>query len=250
MTLTKYKYYIKNKRTTHKFFNKVSILIHRLLVTYGFLDYQNIIKKPFQTVYVSPDLIKYGVNEREVKSDINYNSLFGTIQMVGRIHEKDIHPKNKRLDDSIDIIAFKERFLNHKHWEETEYRKIKNKLDAGEESRWCNNWEEYKKTHLLRWESLYANIKEKGYKKQSLLKNLLGDYEIQVVVTKHGELLFFDGRHRLAIARILGLKKIPVMVTVWHADFIEYVLKMEGKRVVTPKTAIKYVKGYQEELDE
>ena len=29
-----------------------------------------------------------------------------------------------------------------------------------------------------------------------------------------------DGRHRLAIARILGIEYIPVIVSTWHEDYI------------------------------
>ena len=46
--------------------------------------------------------------------------------------------------------------------------------------------------------------------------------EIAVNIGRDGHYLFQDGRHRLAIARILGIPQIPVKVLVRHAQWVEF----------------------------
>lgn len=46
--------------------------------------------------------------------------------------------------------------------------------------------------------------------------------EIAVNIGRDGQYLFQDGRHRLAIARILGLDRVPVKVLVRHAQWVEF----------------------------
>lgn len=43
--------------------------------------------------------------------------------------------------------------------------------------------------------------------------------EVEVNIGRNGEFLFQDGRHRLAIAQILGLHRIPVRVRVRHVEW-------------------------------
>lgn len=46
-------------------------------------------------------------------------------------------------------------------------------------------------------------------------------HEIQVDVARDGELLFVDGRHRLAIAKILGLDSVLVVFLLRHPEWME-----------------------------
>jgi hypothetical protein len=53
--------------------------------------------------------------------------------------------------------------------------------------------------------------------------------DIEVNIGRNGEFLFQDGRHRLAIAKVLGLREIPVKVKVRHQqwqEFREYMFTM------------------------
>lgn len=45
--------------------------------------------------------------------------------------------------------------------------------------------------------------------------------EILVDVARNGELLFVTGRHRLSVAKILGLDRIPVAIAVRHPKWLE-----------------------------
>lgn len=46
-------------------------------------------------------------------------------------------------------------------------------------------------------------------------------HEIAVDVGRDGQLLFVDGRHRLAIAKILGLDTVPIVFLVRHSSWME-----------------------------
>ncbi|NGM67800.1 hypothetical protein G6M89_02040 [Natronolimnobius sp. AArcel1] len=80
---------------------------------------------------------------------------------------------------------------------------------------------------------LYASIAADGYKrKRGLLKQnghestaahpRFEPYdEVVVDIGRDGELLFVDGRHRLAIARCLNIDRIPVRIAARHREWVE-----------------------------
>ena len=177
--------------------------------------------------------------------------LFLQKRIVGSIKSGDWDTKRTKFEDQIYYISFNERFLKNKKWEETKYYKLFNKmLQEGKPLRgFFVSWSSFKKKKLKEWEQLYNYIKKHGYKSQDKLKNnkLRKVYkiddssnEIEVAVSRKGEILFVDARHRLSIAKILGIKKIPVIVNVWHRDFIDEVKRKTKNKNPTPKDAINY----------
>jgi SAM-dependent methyltransferase len=69
---------------------------------------------------------------------------------------------------------------------------------------------------------LIESISNHGYLERStgqFKSERFGDQEILININRDGLCLFQDGRHRLAIARALRLKKIPVQILVRHADW-------------------------------
>ena len=83
-------------------------------------------------------------------------------------------------------------------------------------------------------DALYRQIKTGGYKKQTELRRLKYDIkiidEISVNIDRNGNLLFNNGAHRLAIAKILALESVPVRITVCHARCKNFKkLQMVGK---------------------
>ena len=83
-------------------------------------------------------------------------------------------------------------------------------------------------------DQLYETIKTQGYKTQMELREAGGSYrdrvgyldvltdEVAVDVARDGEFLFVDGRHRLAIAKLLGIDRIPVLVLVRHCEWMDH----------------------------
>lgn len=74
-----------------------------------------------------------------------------------------------------------------------------------------------------RIDDLYERIRTDGYRSQRELgvRSILRvTDEVVVDVGRRGSLLFVNGRHRLAIAKLLDLGSIPVGVLVRHADWM------------------------------
>lgn len=67
-------------------------------------------------------------------------------------------------------------------------------------------------------ESLAAELTEHGYQSQRE-RNGHPLHEVTVNLSRDGELLYnCEGRHRLCLAKVLGIEKIPVLVLARHAD--------------------------------
>lgn len=143
--------------------------------------------------------------------------------------------------------AFKLRFIHGLKWEDTSYYKsFLDRISKGEKLYGIINKEELTK-RLENLDDLFENIRKYGYKMQ---QQLLGDRynpyfidEVSVRISRYGEFLFEDGRHRLAIAKILGLKKIPILVTRRHRDWhllreqiLYYAKRCRGGKTYQPLT--------------
>ena len=122
--------------------------------------------------------------------------------------------------------ALKKRFSEGKDWKDTSfYLRFLDKNSS-------RNWKSYRKEKLGKYEELYKEIKLNGYKSQKEIDNRISSQderegsavnEIEVAVGRDGEIYFLDGRHRLALAKIMNIERIPVIVNVWHEKFVERV---------------------------
>lgn len=72
-------------------------------------------------------------------------------------------------------------------------------------------------------EEIYNDIKKNGYKSQRELDNGYDQYfmppefdEIRVNISRDGEIIFDDGRHRMSALQLADVDKIPVRVFVRH----------------------------------
>lgn len=149
----------------------------------------------------------------------------------------------------LDIVrAARDRFKNNMEWRDTEY--YKNHLDRilkGDYWRGCKTTDDLD-AYCLRFDELYYSIKNHGYiPESSILRNKYGatgatEHEITVHIDRNGHYLLCDGRHRFAIALVLGIKEIPVKACIRHADWqtfcfeIMTVAKNNGGKVYAPLT--------------
>lgn len=164
--------------------------------------------------WVDPHRIKYsiGVNFNIWK---NYNKVKGG--------DWDL---NKNKFDELDVYrAFKQVFQQGKKWEETDfYKRVLHEI-LYEGPKWeCKSkkdWED----RLKEIENLYYRIKKEGYKTQKdLNKTSQSDLldEVTVVIDRNGKLMLAQGRHRLSIAKILNIPKIPVRIIMRHKKWMDF----------------------------
>ncbi len=135
------------------------------------------------------------------------------------------------FEDVFPFCAFNEHFINGVPWEHTEmYPYLKDLFNKGKTWHRCGSFPEATK-ELKKLDVLYDDIKNNGYKTQEeILESNTSDPlmdpgvttdnaelgEVTVDIARTGKIVLEDGRHRVAIAKSLGLKKIPVRVLVRH----------------------------------
>ena len=152
---------------------------------------------------------------------------FNQWHSYSRVLEGDWNQSRKRFEDLDVYQAFKQRFEEGKRWEDTEfYHRVLNQISKGIRKWGCKSKKEWDR-RIGEIESLYYQIKKNGYKlkeevyfSEGWLRKIekpaaiLDD--ISVVIGREGQLLFVNGRHRLSIAKLLNLPKVPFRIIARH----------------------------------
>jgi 2-polyprenyl-3-methyl-5-hydroxy-6-metoxy-1,4-benzoquinol methylase len=124
----------------------------------------------------------------------------------------------------------KQRIENKLEYEQIpEFREKLEIIENGGSWYGCKTKDEYIR-HWQKMEKLYYSIMENGYKTQRELgsKNVFD--EIRIQIGRKGELLFEEGFHRLVVAQMLNLEKIPVVVYRRHKAWAN--LRKDVKKIV------------------
>ncbi|MXV63424.1 hypothetical protein GS429_15425 [Natronorubrum sp. JWXQ-INN-674] len=129
-----------------------------------------------------------------------------------------------RFEESVFFRSMRAHFVDGIDWTETPF--VERCLELAEENR--PSWRSLTTRdgileRCARIDELYERIRRDGYRSQRELgyDSLLGvTEEVLVDIGRDGELLFVNGRHRLAIAKLLGLESIPVGVLVRHREWM------------------------------
>lgn len=126
-------------------------------------------------------------------------------------------------------------------WPETQYYKRYLKDIMSGKERWgCKTKEDWDQ-RCIQLDKMCHDIKKGGYQSQKI-----EDY-ISVNISRIGQLLFNDGRHRLTFSKLLQINQIPIRITVRHLKWImfkkhifAYANKREnrGGKVYAPLTHI------------
>lgn len=115
--------------------------------------------------------------------------------------------------------------VNHNaSWESTDYYQTAlHQIVAGNPLWGCTDRASFDQ-RCAEIDKLIESIAKDGYKDSKQLgitqiDSALGHQEITINISRDGLPLFQDGRHRLAIARALRIKKIPVQILVRHSEW-------------------------------
>jgi len=143
----------------------------------------------------------------------------------GNWDKKHVKPLNKNHTYN----SLKQRFEENAEWSKTPlYKKEKDRIKKESSMYGCKNIKDLENV-CKRIDKLHKNIKEHGYKTQKELKHNDRSHEKEYIdyylnnlnevildIDREGKLALHDGRHRLSIAKILGLQKIPVRILIRH----------------------------------
>jgi hypothetical protein len=194
---------------------------------------------PFRVVLVDPDRIEYIVESDGYPSQTReYNKLSPPkFKYAGTVLKGDWDYTDQRFNDTDIYRAFEARFEQNKPWHETNfYRKAIEFIEDNIELWGCSSEREFKRRcdfiedlyesiskhgHLSQTELSRANLNSPGEQCSPKVLRLVND-EVTVCIGRNGELLFVDGRNRLAIAKLLGLSAIPVWVLARHEKWQQF----------------------------
>lgn len=129
--------------------------------------------------------------------------------------------------------AFRQRFVEGKPWKQTILYQDAISRTPGNYYHGCRTEGEVA-DRLRQYELIYEAIARHGYLSQRellLRSRAAGSHDIRtspveldevlVHIDRNGNYIFDDGRHRLSMAKILGVRQIPVLVIVRHRKWIE-----------------------------
>lgn len=188
------------------------------------------VPNPSRVYWISPKRIMDHTNYLK-NPDSETTPFFDRVfppEMRGRIVNGNWDVTNCKFTDLTVYKALQERILRGVKWQDTDfYGKVLDHIKSGRFVWGIRNETDLKK-RCKYLDSLYENIRTNGYRLNRRVHEGNIDFdEIDVNIGRNGEYLFQNGVHRLSIAKILGLKYVPVMVFVRHRkwqDFRESVI--------------------------
>ncbi|WP_340100120.1 hypothetical protein [Salinibaculum salinum] len=197
---------------------------------------------PFKLEWVDPAAIERHTR-REYPPWRGRLSRFGEV-LDGDWDQRDCPPTNPdydgpppelfvadRFENSVLYQSLAAHFERSVDWEETElFVETCRLLREGEENRvWqhCRSVSDVRKRFAY-LDELYETIQREGFKSQRQLLRTdpqrgFRDWlrnEITVDIGRDGELLLVCGKHRLTIAKLLGVERVPVLFLVRHPGWM------------------------------
>ena len=137
--------------------------------------------------------------------------------IFGVVKDGDWDQETEPFEQSVSFFeSLKLRHQHNKPWNETPYyHDVMASLNRGESRFGCRSSEQFLQK-LDEIETLYEDIKQNGWQQRD------GSDYVSINIGRDGQLIFNDGRHRLSIAKVLGLSEIPVKIAVRHAKWMEF----------------------------
>lgn len=142
---------------------------------------------------------------------------------LGKIMGGDWDRHVGKLEDRTIYRSLKEVLEGEKDWQDTDFvQRALALIERGYSVNGCSTKDKYLEQRLPFIEKLYADMKKNGYKSQKQVRDGKGLlHEIAVNIGRNGELIFNNetGNHRLCLARMLGIREVPVLVVVRHTGW-------------------------------
>ena len=166
---------------------------------------------------ISPTIIKYRCLPAEwQKLGLSRYDCDG-FRLVGQVVPGDWDMVVEAYENCWVYKSFKDVYVGKKKWEETLYpAQFCAKVSWNETFHGYKSWSKFRELYLG------AKIKQiyKDFKAGKIVKQKEIHTEIEVAIGRAGEIIFVDGRHRMALARLLGLPYVYVVVDFIHQEWL------------------------------
>ncbi|MEA1932050.1 MAG: hypothetical protein U9O06_10955 [Euryarchaeota archaeon] len=194
---------------------------------------------PYRLYRIDPAAITESISWQELSIDrgesIPEPFRLPNYHFAGSVLDGDWDADRRPFSESVVYRSFQAHFEAGVPWPETDlYAQCLDTIDAGGAPWGCTTPADVDR-RCTEIDRLYETIESDGYRTQSaLLESGIDepfdharpntytrtvDGEIALTVGRDGELLFYDGRNRLAIAKLLGLDAVPVVILVRHSQW-------------------------------
>ena len=194
---------------------------------------------PYRLYWVDPASVTDSISWQELSIDrgesIPDPLTLPNYHFAGSVMDGDWDTDRRPFSDSVVYRSFRAHFDAGVPWPETDlYAQCLDTIDAGGSPWGCESPSDVDR-RCQEIDRLYETVRTDGYRTQSeILDSGVAkpfdharpnkytrtvDGEIALTVGRDGELLFYDGRNRLAIAKLLGVDAVPVVILVRHSQW-------------------------------
>ncbi len=125
-----------------------------------------------------------------------------------------------QFNDIIVYQAYEDVFFNHKDWKETN-------LYNGEYQAGITRLQDFKtmgQDEITVWKNLrcrYLDFIFKSMREFGYHQDPYSDY-VSILIGRNGEVILNNGRHRLAAAKLLNIRHIPILIDVRHSEWVDF----------------------------
>jgi hypothetical protein len=191
------------------------------------------------TVYwIEPQKIVFAMNSEgfgQPATDNQSNYEFRVHEYKGRVIDGDWDKLQRKFCELDFYRSYEERARKGTGWEQLPYyRRVLGQIERGMEKWGCKCRGDLDE-RCRRLDQIYYDIKQNGYKSRAMQRKegenaspFDEDDEITVNIGRHGDLIFNNGRHRLTLAKVAGVERVPVNITVRHSEWEKFVNKVEA----------------------
>jgi len=198
-----------------------------------------IIKQPYQVIDVPLNLIKFKLPKMSHHYKILSDSprLFGIkLKPIGLIQDGNWDIHQRKISDYAYFKALRKKYIQGCKWTETiYYERHLNYLDkkimeseifnVDNTVRKYGTFTEFVKNRGYYLDNLYNDLKNQPNIRSSSELGFKIENNINVAVTRNGRIVKAagEGHHRLVMAKLINIPKVPVIVTMWHKNYIDNV---------------------------
>lgn len=193
---------------------------------------------PYRLYWVDPATITDSISWQELTSDwgsvIPDPFTVPNYHFAGRVLDGEWDSDRRPFVESVIYRSFRNHFEHGRPWPQTDlYAQSADVIESGGSPWGCESLSALDE-RCREIDRLFETVGRDGYRTQQEIATQHNqplvaartnryaqtvDGEIALVVGRDGELLFYDGRNRLAIAKLAGIESIPVVILARHSQW-------------------------------